>query len=101
MKFLTLLPLVSVIDADTEPQENAVAVYAKDESGYYCEYQDEKKTETSYTSGEDCIDNGLSFGTDDGREPKFCQFHFFAHVVADLEGHGNYKLLYKPLNEQE
>jgi hypothetical protein len=77
MKLIAHLPFVSVLDGD----ESSVCAWESNEN--VCEYD-----------LPECVVNGTYFGTDDSREPKFCQRHFFGDVTNG-DGHGNYKLVFK------
>lgn len=80
IKYLGALPLVSVMDDN----EFRVCMWDTSDVKEFCEFENDE-----------CIKNGLSFGTDDSNEPKFCQRHYFGDV-NDGDGVSNYKLIYRP-----
>ncbi len=84
MKYIKTLPYYSLINK-TDLLD--VAVWTKDKSGYFCEFQNDKTVKP-------CHDIGISYGTSDEREPKFCPLHFFTACVGG-NGDTNYKLITK------
>lgn len=81
MKFIKLLPFVTVLDDPKDTLDCGLWQSGINE----CEMQGAKR------GIDNCDNSGFYYGTSDSREPKFCARHFYQNVVNGVEG-GSYIL---------